>query len=110
MERKEVNPEHVAYMQACGIVLPDQSKWLEGIRYKDLKYIRYQKDISSGEWLYNIKNDPNEKKNIKDKSLLKMMRAKLDDIKRGTLQSEDTKMSNQEIEVMSRRLKELGYM
>ncbi|OFW46000.1 MAG: hypothetical protein A2163_01495 [Actinobacteria bacterium RBG_13_35_12] len=110
MEKGVENPEHIAYIQACGIVLPDQSKWLEGIRYKDLKYIRYQKDISSGEWLYNIKNDPNEKKNIKDKSLLKMMRAKLDDIKRGTLQSEDTKMSNQEIEVMSRRLKELGYM
>ena len=105
----EVNSEHVAYMQACGIMLPEY-QWLEGIRYKGFKYIRYQKDPRLGEWLYNIENDPDERKNIKDKYLLGIMRYKLDQIKKDSSIITEEKMGSDEIRELTKKLKELGYM
>jgi len=110
MEKGVENPEHIAYMQACGIVLPDPSKWLEGIRYKGYKYFRNLKNINSREWLYNINDDPEEKHNIKDAHLLEIMRSKLDEIKKESPTIPEDKMTDYEIKELSNKLKDLGYM
>jgi arylsulfatase A-like enzyme len=110
MENGVETPEHIAYMQACGIVLPDPSKWLEGVRYKGYKYFRNQKNINSREWLYNINDDPEENHNIKDAHLLEIMRSKLDEIKKESPTAPEDKMTDYEIKELSNKLKDLGYM
>lgn len=110
IEEQTGNPEHVAYMQACGIVLLDQSRWLEGIRYKGYKYIRNQNNINSGEWLYNLNNDPEEKHNVKDSRMLEIMRSKLDEIKKELPAITEERMTDYETREFSKKLKELGYM
>ena len=110
IEKRKDDSEHAAYMQACGIVLPDQSKWLEGIRYKGFKYVRYQKNKNSDEMLFDLKNDPDERNNIKDKYLIEEMQSKLKELKGKTLQSEDLKMSDDDMKFIADKLKEHGYM
>jgi arylsulfatase A-like enzyme len=111
IEKKIANAEHIAYMQACGIVLPDASKWLEGVRYRGLKYIRNRSNHKKIEWLYNISRDPEEKTSIEDEELTWTMREKLDGIKQTALQADDNnKMSARETADMAKKLKELGYM
>ncbi len=107
-----VNSEHVAYMQASGIVLPDPSRCIEGIRYRGMKYIKYMHGLSNcKEWLYNIKDDHKEKTPINDKEKLKMMRMKLETIKTPFEKTDEAlTMSQKEIIEVSKRLKDLGYM
>jgi arylsulfatase A-like enzyme len=105
------NPEHAAYMRASGIVLPNPSNWLEGVRYRGLKYIRNQNKFKPREWLYNIKDDPEEKIVVKNDHLIEMMRLKLDKIKENALQTEDDNgMPEHEAEEISRKLRDLGYI
>jgi len=111
IEKEISDPEHTAYMQACGIVLPDSSKWLEGVRYHGLKYIRNRNNYKRMEWLYNISRDPEEKTTVEDEDLTNMMREKLDRIKQTGLQAdENVKMSAHERVEMVKKLKDLGYM
>jgi len=111
IEKQAWNPEHVAYMQASGIVLPDPSKWLEGVRYQGLKYVRNQSNSRAGEWLYNIKDDPEEETPVKDEHLIEMMRGKLSKMKNNALQmDDDIRMTAHEIAEMSEKLKDLGYI
>ena len=53
-----------ACMEACGVVIPDKTKWLRGIRTSEYKfmYAPYNKEVP--EELYDLKGDPDEKKNI----------------------------------------------
>jgi arylsulfatase A-like enzyme len=110
IEKRNGDSEHAAYMQACGIVLPDQSKWLEGIRYKGFKYVRHQKNKDSDELLFDLKSDPDERNNIKDTYLIEKMQLKLKEIKEKTLQYEDLKMSDEDMKIIADKLKDHGYM
>ncbi|MHC4622331.1 MAG: sulfatase-like hydrolase/transferase [Planctomycetota bacterium] len=105
------DPEHIAYMQACGIVLPDPSKHLEGIRYKGLKYVRQLRSGANSEWLYDLNKDHSEKNRIRDERLLGFMREKFNTFKEShSTSNQEVKMSAEETNLMKRRLKELGYM
>lgn len=59
--------EPPAYCEACGVVLPDKTKWLSAIRTPTYKFIYgpYSNDIPQE--LYDLKNDPYEKVNIVNK-------------------------------------------
>ncbi len=112
VDNEEAGAEHIAYMQSSGIVLPDPSRWQEGIRYRGMKYIRYQQQAGSGgERLYDLRKDPDERYSISDEKLLNLMRAKLESLKTWEEDPrEDIQMSKEEIAEMSLRLKDLGYI
>ncbi|MFC1668702.1 sulfatase-like hydrolase/transferase [Chlamydiota bacterium] len=109
--QKDISPqEHIAYMQASGVVLPNRSQWLEGIRYKGLKYIKYIYGKNRSDFLYRISDDYDEKENIRNKELRKKMRLKLEELKRNSHRYyENTYMSEDEMLLISEKLKELGY-
>lgn len=57
-------PELPAYLEACGKVLGNQKNWLEGIRTSGFKLIRSPHDPDCADELYDLREDPNERRNL----------------------------------------------
>lgn len=60
-------PENPAYMEACGEVLGDEENWLEGIRASGFKFIHSPRNPNGVKELYNLKEDPSERRNLAKK-------------------------------------------
>lgn len=108
----EETGDRTAYMQASGIVLPDPSTWLEGIRYRGMKYVRYQcdKDDRAG-WVYDLEHDPGESVPLHDEALLKDMKSRMEELKsRCSGASRKVNMTEGEMSALAEKLKDLGYI
>lgn len=73
-----------AYSEACGSVLRDKTRWLAGIRTPKFKYVIAPYTNNIHDLLYDLENDPNEKKNIvaKRPEIVREMRQKLQEIRK----------------------------
>ena len=97
-------PEIPAYCEACGSSLGDMSKWLAAVRTPEYKYICRPYTNYSREELYDLENDPHEKRNIIDGApkIAQELRQQLAEIRR-------TSDENQIQEVI-RNLKDSGRL
>lgn len=104
-------PDRPAFLQASGLVLPDPKQWLEGIRWKGFKYIRFSRFADSkADWLYRV-GPGFEERSVKDEPIRNMMKEELDRFSnRGWACSDDTAMTEEESQMIARRLKDLGYL
>jgi len=91
--------DRTAYMRACGTSLKTEKNWSRGIRTGDWKYISFPNRDWKPE-LYNLKKDPKELRDLKDKEKRAGMREKLP--KKELLRSESLEIKD--------KLKELGYL
>lgn len=110
--RKGVNlPQRPVFLQASGVVLPDPKQWLEGVRWRGFKYIRQV--VSTGqsfEWLYKVNGGFKEIR-VEDETINCIMRREMDLFCRSELDdSKRSSMSKEEMDIVARRLKDLGYM
>src|SRR3989338_788026 len=108
-------PELPAYCETCGGILADKKYWKVGIRGEKYKYIYrpYHKD--KHEELYDLENDPSEKKNlIKIKPEIanhmkkQLVRISADD--RNNIKLVGEQMSEDESMKLAERLRTLGYI
>lgn len=67
IEGKE-DEERLAYMVACGAVLDDKKYWRKGVRSERYKYIWAPYNDKIKDELYDLDNDPKEKRNIISKN------------------------------------------
>ncbi|MBN2336860.1 sulfatase-like hydrolase/transferase [Candidatus Bathyarchaeota archaeon] len=65
LEGEKIGRTHV-FLEACGEVIPDESKWLVGVRTYDTKYVYAPYSDDDKEELYDLRTDPTEKTNIVD--------------------------------------------
>jgi len=100
-----------AYMEAMGKSIPDRKDWLAGLRvdngYKFI-YSPFRKDFEDE--LYDLKNDPIERKNIatENPKLINDLKKRINEIKRTERIGE--KLDPEDQKVLLERLKDLGYV
>jgi arylsulfatase A-like enzyme len=104
--------EEPAYLEAVGIYLP-KNKWLQGIRIPKYKFIQgmYSKKVPNE--LYDLENDPSERKNIiKEKpEIANELKQKLNSLIMGEdIEFSQERMSSEEEEKILDQLRQLGYI
>ncbi|MEJ5377776.1 MAG: sulfatase-like hydrolase/transferase [bacterium] len=104
-------PQRPAFLQASGIVLPESKQWLEGVRWQGFKYIRQMASTGQPfEWLYKV-NEGFKEIRVKDQGICSMMREEMDRFRRSESQDPaQNTMSEEESQILAKRLKDLGYM
>lgn len=83
-----------------------------GLRSSDYKYFRDRNDSKSKVNLYDLKNDPDEIKNIASDNfnvILKMEKI-LEEIMINSTDNKKLKITDEELEIVSNELKKLGYI
>ncbi len=104
-----------AYCEACGAVLGVEKYWKVGLRTSKYKFIYRPYHSDKHEELYDLENDPLERKNIIkfQPQIAKALKEQLFKIRREDsegLKLVGQKMSSQEEKLVSQRLKDLGYI
>ncbi len=107
--------EQPLYMEACGVVIPNEENWLVGIRIPEWKFVFAPKNKKRQPELYNLKNDPKELKNLINKrmeiaQMLEKELLKVQSINLEELKLTGVKMFNKEEKEMEKRLRGLGYL
>ena len=83
-----------------------------GIRTSHYKYLRSRKDLTKNVVLYNLKNDPNETKNIAslNPQIVKEMENILQKITSDSLIHDSTSITKDESKKIEAELRKLGYL
>jgi|Deesub1362A_J573_1020465.scaffolds.fasta_scaffold00162_15 arylsulfatase A-like enzyme len=110
--------ERALYIEASNLTADSGgSLWLKGVRTSEWKYIVPAFNKGLKEELYNLREDPDEKRNLiseKDEYKTKMfgllcdIEREMDDLRK--IYSDEAVMNGEEISKMKRLLKELGYL
>lgn len=113
--RGEEVDELPAYIEACGAILPDESKWLAAIRTAKYKFVYAPYSDYVPDQLYDLEEDPEEKINIikKKPGVARELKEKLIALRseeEGGFKLPGTKMSGEEEEELKERLRRLGYL
>jgi arylsulfatase A-like enzyme len=111
--RGEDDTELPAYMEACGVVLQQHGETITGLRTPPWKLTVRSQDGSQHFGLYDLRQDPDERTNLASDMPEKVreMRALLEEISRPLGSgSEAQQMSDEEMELLERRLSDLGYI
>ena len=108
MENKK-EEERDAYIEATGMIIPDKNEWIAGIRTEKYKYMYYPFKEEYCDELYDLENDPCERKNIADsnRETVSMLRKKIESLKAESLTGEE--INGEDLEKMKKRLADLGY-
>jgi len=104
--------ERQAYIELCGLVLPNKAFWLEGIRTPKYKFVRGAFSNSKIDpELYDLELDPREQRNIlfKNKETAKLLGECIDKLKVTQEELSGEKMNAEEIAAVTKQLKNLGY-
>lgn len=110
----EKMPERPVYVSACGREIREEDR-LEGLRTSDWKFIFAPHNPKIRQELYNIKDDPDESRNLASTmpDMVKKFKeelAVLKSIGEARLRTPETKMVDEEIEKVQGKLRELGYL
>jgi arylsulfatase A-like enzyme len=101
------------FCEAVGIPLGSKKNWLMGIRTLKYKYVFSPYNDKFPEELYDLEQDPMEKKNIlnKKRDIAKELRRKIEEeyLKLGKSEKE-FKFSTSEEDILKARLRTLGYL
>jgi len=83
-----------------------------GLRNSNYKYYRDRNDSNSKIKLYDLKNDPDEIKNIASDypHIVLQMEKMLEEIRMNLTHNEDSKVTDEEAEIVKNELKKLGYI
>ena len=83
-----------------------------GLRNSSYKYYRDRNDPDSKINLYNLKNDPDEIKNIasEQSQIVTQMEKILEEIKINSIDNENSEITDEEEEIVKNELKKLGYI
>jgi arylsulfatase A-like enzyme len=108
--------ERAIYLQASGSRgMVEPASWLAGLRTERYKYVRSWSNRTLPEELYDLEFDPAERANLANKrpDLVRTMRAHLDEVLRSapeSLDAEATAYTPRELDHLTRRLRDLGYV
>ncbi len=83
-----------------------------GIRTSNYKYLRSRNDLTKNVTLYDVKNDPNETKNISslNPQIVEEMEKTLQKITRDSVVFDSTSITKDETKKVEEELKKLGYL
>jgi len=114
--RDQQMQEIPVFCEACGAVLPDQSKWLAGIRTPKYKFVYGPYNEKVKEELYDLENDPNERKNIAKKhpEIATELKSKIIEFQsqklKATAEKKRISFTAEEEKIIEERLRKLGYL
>ena len=91
---------------------PDTTSKVIGIRTSDYKYFRFRNDSSKHVFLFDLKNDPLEEKNIAEShpEIIQKMENILAELKQNSNKNESSTLSDEEIKKAKKALLDLGYI
>lgn len=113
--RGEKFNELPAYSEACGKVLADKKYWKISLRTNKYKFICRPYHTDKKEELYNLESDPLEKNNIiqSQGEIANALKKQLLEIRKSDLKEIELRgqiMNTEEDNLLTSRLKELGYL
>jgi arylsulfatase A-like enzyme len=90
----------------------ERNRSVIGLRNSNYKYYRDQNDPNSKVNLYDLKNDPDEIKNIalEYPDITLQMEENLKEIMKNSTPNENSKITDEEAEIVKNELKKLGYI
>ena len=90
----------------------EMSNSIIGLRNSSYKYYRDRNDPDSKINLYDLKNDPDEIKNIatEKSQIITQMEKMLEEIKINSIHNENSEITDDEEEIVKKELKKLGYI
>jgi len=103
--------EEPAYIESGSVSVTELGKVM-GIRTSNYKYLRSRQDPTKNVTLYDIKNDPNETKNIAslNPQIVKEMENILQKITSDSLIHDSTSITKDESKKIEAELRKLGYI
>jgi len=103
--------EEPAYIESGSASAKKQGKVI-GIRTSNYKYLRSRNDLTKNVTLYDVKNDPNETKNIAslNPQIVEEMEKTLQKITRDSVVFDSTSITNDETKKIEAELRKLGYL
>ena len=103
--------EEPAYIESGSVSAKKLGKVI-GIRTTNYKYLRSRNDLTKNVTLYDLKNDPDETKNIasSNKQIVNDMECTLQKIRGDYTMDSPIEMTKEENEKIEKELKKLGYI
>jgi len=103
--------EEPAYIESGSVSTKKLGKVI-GIRTTNYKYLRSRNDLTKNVTLYDLKNDPDETKNVanSNKQIVNDMECTLQKIRGDYTMDSPTEMTKKENEKIEKELRKLGYI